>query len=186
MTTENVPASQLADITRTFRNYKALCEAALAQTPDAHLHTLIDPDANSIAIIVKHLAGNLQSRFADFLTTDGEKPTRNRDDEFEMPEVASREELLRWWDAAWATALGTLENMTPADLDRTVYIRGEAFLAREALNRSVTHLAYHVGQITLLAKHFQGAQWKSLSIPKGRSADLQYGAFKKDGIVAKR
>jgi Protein of unknown function (DUF1572) len=175
----------LTDIGRTFRNYKALCEASLLQTPDAHLHTLIDPDANSIAIIVKHLAGNLQSRFADFLTTDGEKPTRNRDDEFEMIEGASREELLRWWDAAWATTLGSLDSLTPADLERTVYIRGEAFLVREALNRSVTHLAYHVGQIVLLAKHFQGAQWKSLSIPKGRSADMKQGTFK-DGIVSKR
>ncbi|HEX4348134.1 MAG TPA: DUF1572 family protein [Vicinamibacterales bacterium] len=175
-------AKQLQDIIRTYNNYKKLADAAIAQTTDADLHRLIDPDANSVAIVVKHLTGNLRSRFADFLTTDGEKATRNRDEEFEMPDAKSREALLRAWNESWAVVIGELEKLTPADLDRTVYIRKEAFLVSEALNRSVTHLAYHVGQIVMLAKHFQGPNWKSLSIPKGRSAEHMQGSFKQ-GIV---
>jgi uncharacterized protein DUF1572 len=175
---DSFQARQLKDIIRTYQNYRKLADAALAQTPDANLHTLIDPDANSVAVIVKHLAGNLRSRFTEFLTADGEKPTRNRDDEFEMPTAVSREQLLQAWNGAWAVTMGEIERLTPADLERTVYIRKEAFLVLEALNRSVTHLAYHVGQIVLLAKHFQGPNWKSLSIPKGRSADMRHGSFK--------
>lgn len=182
MGAEDVRTAYLHDIARTFRNQKALGDRAIAQTSDADLHALIDPDANSIAIVVKHLAGNLQSRFTDFLTADGEKPTRNRDGEFEMPETVSRAELLRWWETAWAVALGAIDALAPADLDRTVYIRREAFTVVEALNRLATHAAYHVGQIVLLAKHFRGAAWRSLSIPKGRSAELTHGTFKK-GIV---
>ena len=158
----------LDDILRAFRNYKALGDGALAQVADADLHTLIDPDANSIAIIVKHVGGNLRSRFTDFLTTDGEKPDRDRDGEFEMPERASREQVLAMWNSGWHVAFSAIESLTPADLERTVYIRGEAFIVPEALNRSVTHTAYHVGQIVLLAKHFAGPKWKSLSIPKKR------------------
>ena len=175
-------SSHLKDIIRTYANYKKLAEAAIAQTADADLYRLIDPDANSIAIVIKHLTGNLRSRFADFLTSDGEKPTRNRDDEFEMPDAKPRAELLRAWEDSWAVVMGELGKLTPLDLERTVYIRKEAFLVSEALNRSVTHLAYHVGQIVMLAKHFQGPNWKSLSIPKGRSAEHLQGSFKQ-GIV---
>jgi hypothetical protein len=179
---ESFQARQLKDIIRTFKNYKQLGEAAIAQTTDADLDALIDPEANSIAIIVKHLSGNLMSRFTEFLTSDGEKPTRNRDGEFEMEKRQSREELMKAWEAAWAVTLGAVEALTPEDLDRTVHIRKEAFLVSEALNRSVTHLGYHVGQIVLLAKHFKGAAWKSLSIPKGRSAEMHQGSFKQ-GII---
>jgi hypothetical protein len=179
---DDLRSGYLHDIARTFRNQKTLGDRALAQTSDVDLHTLLDPDANSIAIIVKHIAGNLRSRFTDFLTTDGEKPTRNRDDEFEMTHAASRAELIAWWEAGWSAALGAIDALTPGDLDRTIYIRREAFAVVEALNRSATHTAYHVGQIVLLAKHFRGAGWTSLSIPKGRSAELTQGTFKK-GIV---
>jgi hypothetical protein len=158
--------SYLTDIVRTFRRYKQLGERAVAQVGDADLHTRLDPDANSIAIIMQHVGGNLRSRFTDFLTTDGEKPTRDRDREFEMPERASREQVLAAWNDGWATALAALEALTPADGERTVHIRGEAFQVTEALTRSVTHTAYHVGQIVLLAKHFAGSGWTSLSIPK--------------------
>jgi hypothetical protein len=182
MANEHVREIYLRDIARTYRNQKALGERAIAQVPDEHLHTLLDPDANSVAIIVKHLAGNLRSRFTDFLTTDGEKPDRNRDAEFEMPAAASRAEMLQWWESGWAAALGAIDALTPADLDRTVYIRREAFAVVEALNRLATHAAYHVGQIVLLAKHFAGPGWTSLSIPKGRSADHLQGEFKK-GII---
>ena len=175
----------LADVIRTYRNYKTLAEAAMEQITDDDLHTLVDPEANSIAIVVKHVGGNLRSRFMDFLTSDGEKPDRNRDAEFEMPEPMSRAELLALWERGWAAALGAVEALMPDDLDRTVTIRGEPFLAAEALTRSVTHTAYHVGQIVLLAKHFAGPRWKSLSVPKGRSADFAKGTFKA-GIIPPR
>ena len=168
----------LADILRTFRNYKALGERAMTQVSDADLHRLLDADANSIALIVKHLSGNLRSRLSDFLTSDGEKPDRNRDDEFEIAHAVSRDEVLAWWERGWGVAIATLEGLTADDLERTVTIRGEPFLVVEALNRIATHTAYHVGQIVLLAKHFAGARWTSLSIPKGQSAQHAVGTFK--------
>ena len=177
MPSDDFRSAYLRDIARTYRNYKTLGERAMAQASDADLHTLVDPDANSIAIIVKHLAGNLRSRFTDFLTTDGEKPTRNRDAEFEMPDHAPRAEMLQWWESSWKVTLDTIDALTPDDLDRTVYIRGEAFLVVESLNRLATHTAYHVGQIVLLAKHVAGPKWTSLSIPKHRSAEAK-GEFK--------
>ena len=166
MPSDDFRSAYLRDIARTYRNYKTLGERAIAQVSDADLHTLLDADSNSIAIIVKHLAGNLRSRFTDFLTTDGEKPTRNRDAEFEMPDRAPRAEMLQWWDASWKIALDTIDALTPEDLDRTVYIRNEAFLVVESLDRLATHTAYHVGQIVFLAKHFAGPTWTSLSIHK--------------------
>ena len=168
----------LEDVLHTFRNYKALGDRAIVQVSDSDLHTLLDPNSNSIAIIVKHLAGNLRSRFTDFLTSDGEKPDRNRDGEFEVSENPSRAEILGWWEAGWKVALDAMTSLKPQDLERTVTIRKEPFLVIEALNRSVAHAAYHVGQIVFLAKHFAGANWKSLSIPKGRSAEHSHGAFK--------
>jgi hypothetical protein len=168
----------VTDILRTFRSYKALGDAAIARTPDAHLHTELDPNSNSVAVIVKHVSGNLRSRFRDFLTTDGEKPDRNRDGEFEMPHRASREEILRWWEEGWSTVLGTVQALTADDLGRSVTIRGEAFLVIEALNRSASHTAYHVGQMVYLARHFAGPAWKSLTIPKGESTKHSQGQYK--------
>jgi hypothetical protein len=172
----------LVDIIRTFKNYKALGEAALAQASDDAVHARLDPDANSIAVIVKHLAGNLRSRFADLLTTDGEKPDRDRDAEFEMDAEVPREALVAWWNEAWSVALAQLESLTPDDLARTIFIRGEPFLVVEALNRLATHAAYHVGQIVLLAKHDAGPRFTSLSIPKGQSKQHMQGTFKR-GIL---
>lgn len=177
-------SSYLVDIVRTFRHFKALGDGALSQISDADLHALIDPDANSIAVIVKHLAGNLRSRFTDFLTSDGEKPDRDRDAEFEMPDRVSRDDLLRAWESGWAIALGSVESLTASDLEQTVTIRGEPFLVVEALNRLATHAAYHVGQMVLLAKHFAGPGWNTLSIPKGRSKHAQ-GAYKQGTIPAR-
>ena len=171
-------SAYLRDVVRTFRNYETLGERAIAQVNDADLHALLDPEANTIAIIVKHVAGNLRSRFSDFLTTDGEKPDRNRDAEFEGSERASRDEVLACWQAGWSVAVSTLEMLKADDLSRTVSIRGEPFLVPEALNRAACHVAYHVGQIVLLAKHFAGPGWKSLSIPKGQSAEYARGHFK--------
>lgn len=173
----------LRDVARTYRNYKALGEKALAQIPDAHLHTELDVNSNSVAVIVKHVAGNLRSRFTDFLTTDGEKPDRNRDGEFEMAATAPREELLRGWEVGWSAALESLDALRPDDLDRTVRIRTEPFAVVEALNRSITHTAYHIGQIVYLARHFAGADWRSLSIPKGMSSQHLQGEFRSKGLA---
>lgn len=184
MPDETIREAYLRDVVRTYRNYKALGEKAIAQVQrDADLHVQLDPGSNSIAVIVKHLAGNLRSRLRDFLTADGEKPDRHRDAEFEMPERVSRAELLRRWDEAWTIALNTLDALKPEDIERTVHIRGEAFLVIEALNRNATHTAYHVGQIVYLARHFAATDWKSLSIPKGKSADFAKGDFKAKGIA---
>jgi Protein of unknown function (DUF1572) len=169
---DDVRTAYLRDLDFTFRYHKSVADRALAQIGDEHLYTLVDGEANSIAIIVKHVAGNLRSRYTDFLTSDGEKPDRNRDREFEMPERTSRAELLAPWDRAFGLVLDTIAALKPDDLARTVYVRKEPFLVLEALNRSVTHTAYHVGQIVLLAKHFSGKGWKTLTIPKGKSAEV--------------
>lgn len=174
-------ATYLADIRRTYRNYRQLAERAIAQVSDAQLATALDTEDNSIAVIMRHVCGNLQSRFRDLLTSDGEKPGRNRDGEFE-PQPLDRVSLLRQWDAAWDLVLAELDALAPEALERTVYIRCEPFLVVEALNRSAAHTAYHVGQIVFLAKHLAGTRWTSLSIPKGKSAEFGTGTFKQ-GIV---
>jgi hypothetical protein len=169
----------LHDFRKMFRMYKKLGENAMAQLPtDAAFAAMLDQNSNSIAIIVQHIAGNLRSRYRDFLTTDGEKPDRNRDGEFEVHAPVTRDGVMTMWDEGWAVALSTLEALAPDDLEKTITIRGEAFLVLEALNRSVTHTAYHVGQIVYLARHFAASNWTSLSIPKGKSAAFAKGTFK--------
>jgi uncharacterized damage-inducible protein DinB len=170
---EDVRTVYLRDLAFTFRYHKSVADRAIAQIADEELHMLVDGEANSIAIIMKHVAGNLRSRYTDFLTSDGEKPDRNRDSEFEMPEQASRAELLDAWDRAFGLALDTVGALQPDDLARTVYVRKEPFTVVEALNRSVTHTAYHAGQIVLLAKHFAGRNWKTLTIAKGKSREVE-------------
>jgi Protein of unknown function (DUF1572) len=160
----------LRDIVRTFRYQKKLGDGALAQVSERDLLTALNPVDNSIAVIVRHLAGNFRSRYTDFLTSDGEKPDRNRDAEFVTAEPPSRDQVQRWWEAGWTIVLAAIESLTPEDLDRTITIRHEPFLVLEALNRSATHTAYHVGQIVYLARHFAGENWKTLTIPKGQSA----------------
>lgn len=186
MSTPDLAAAYLTNIVQTFKRYKALGEAAIGQVPtDASLNATLDPESNSIAVIVKHVAGNLGSRFRDFLTTDGEKPDRRRDGEFEIPRLVARDEILTWWKDGWTTALGAIEALTSADLGRTVLIGGESFLVIEALNRSVAHTAYHVGQIVYVARHLAGPTWASLSIPKGRSAEFARGDFKGKGLAGR-
>jgi hypothetical protein len=157
--------SYLADSLATFRQYKLLGERAMAQVTDEELAATLDPESNSIALIVKHMAGNMRSRWTDFLTTDGEKADRNRDSEFEAP-AASRAELMRVWEDGWAYVFRAVEPLTEADLSRTVTIRGEAHSVMQAINRQVAHYAMHVGQIVFLAKHYRSAEWKTLSLPK--------------------
>ncbi len=178
-------AIYLRDTIDTFRRYRRLGEAALAQVSDADLVVQIDSEANSLAMIVHHIAGNLRSRFTDFLTADGEKPDRDRDCEFDVVDP-TRAEMLAQWETGWSILTGALEALTPADMTRTVHIRGEAFVVVEALNRSAAHIAYHVGQMVLLAKHFAGARWTSLSIPKGQSQAYSVGTFKQDIVPPSR
>lgn len=169
----SVDAIYLDDIRRTYQSYRTMAERAIAQVNDDQLHAALDAEDNSIAVIMQHVAGNLRSRFRDFLTTDGEKPDRNRDAEFEPRPGAGRVDLTDDWNEAWEILLHELEALRPDDLQRTVRIRGESLSVVEALNRSITHTASHVGQIVLLAKHFAGPSWQSLSIPKGQSAQYR-------------
>ncbi len=165
-----VTTSCLKDSISLFRFYKQLGERAMQQAPDEALFATLDPESNSIAIIVKHISGAMRSRWKNFLTTDGEKPGRNRDSEFEDP-PKTRAELLDLWESGWKIVFDELGRVTDADLARTVYIRGEAHSAMQAIHRQVAHVAYHVGQIVYLAKHFAGANWTALTVPRGKSAE---------------
>ena len=161
--------SYLEDSLSLFAYYKKLAEAAMQQVTDEQLYAVLDPEMNSIALIVKHLAGNMHSRWTDFLISDGEKPERNRDAEFLEP-PSGREEMMKIWESGWNCLFSALAPLSSEDMTRTVLIRGEAHSVMQAVNRQLAHYAYHCGQILLLAKHFQHAQWKSPTIPRGQSA----------------
>lgn len=163
--------SYLEDSLTLFRYYKSLAERAMAQVSDAQLLAALDGEMNSIAVIVKHMAGNMRSRWTDFLTSDGEKPNRNRDTEFVDPPT-TREALLALWEEGWQCLFGALEPLSERDLQRTITIRGEAHSAMQAINRQVAHYSYHCGQIVFLAKHFKSADWKSLSVPRAKSSEF--------------
>jgi hypothetical protein len=163
--------SYLTDSLDLFRYYKSLAEKAMAQVSDEQLLTLLDGEANSIALIVKHMAGNMRSRWTDFLTSDGEKPDRKRDTEFEDP-PATRQAVLDLWEEGWKCVFGALEPLSEQDLQRTITIRGEAHSVMQAINRQMAHYSYHCGQIVLLAKHFKREGWKSLSVPRKQSAEF--------------
>lgn len=163
--------SYLEETRDLFRTYKRMAESAMAQVTDADLLRQTGGESNSIAIIAKHIAGNLRSRWTDFLTTDGEKPDRRRDAEFEEP-VETRHELMATWEAGWNALFLTLDSLSDDDLDRTVYIRGEAHSVLKAAQRSLAHTVSHVGQMVFLAKHFSGHNWKTLSIPRGKSEEF--------------
>jgi hypothetical protein len=163
--------SYLEDSLGVLHYYKRLAEEAMAQVTDEQLCVTLDPEMNSIALIVKHMAGNMRSRWTDFLTTDGEKPDRNRDTEF-CDGPPDRATLMQVWDEGWANVFAALEPLTEADLTRTVTIRGEAHSVTQAINRQLAHYPYHCGQIVFLAKHLQGANWRSLSVPRNRSHEF--------------
>jgi Protein of unknown function (DUF1572) len=160
--------SYLKDSLTLFRYYKKLAERAMEQVTDEQLYAVLDDEMNSIAIIVKHMAGNMRSRWTDFLISDGEKADRNRDSEFEKP-APSRADLMSLWENGWNCVFTALEPLSDSDMDRTVTIRGVAHSVMQAVNRQVAHYAYHCGQIVFLAKHLQAKQWKSLSVPRGKS-----------------
>jgi Protein of unknown function (DUF1572) len=162
----------LEEVRRQFRGYKRLGEGAIGQLKDEELFVALDPESNSVAVIVKHLAGNMRSRSTDFLTTDGEKPDRDRDQEFELSLETTRAGVMRWWESGWSCVVSAVEALRPEDVERTVTIRGEPHTVLQAINRQVAHYAYHVGQIVFLAKHLRSKDWKSLSIPRGQSEEF--------------
>jgi Protein of unknown function (DUF1572) len=169
----DLAAHYLEEARRQMRGNKRLAEEAIAQLNDEELFVTLDPESNSVAILVKHLGGNMRSRFTDFLTSDGEKPDRFRDREFEITANTSRAEVMRWWDEGWAQLFAALESLKPEDVTRTVTIRGEPHTVLQAINRQLAHYAAHIGQIVFLAKHLKSNHWKTLSIPRGKSEEFK-------------
>ena len=163
--------SYIEDSISLFRFCKKQGEGAIEQVSDEQLFSVLDPEMNSIAIIVKHMTGNMRSRWTEFLTSDGEKPDRNRDTEFEQP-PSTRAELLKVWNDGWDRVFSALQPLSDSDLERTVAIRGEPHSVMQAINRQIAHYSYHVGQIVFLAKHLNASGWKPLSVPRNKSAEF--------------
>lgn len=162
----------LADALHTFRDYKKIAERAFAQTSDEDFFRALDPESNSMAVIVKHMAGNMFSRWTDFLTSDGEKPNRNRDMEFEMLPNTTKAEMLEFWEKGWQCVFAAIEPLRSDDLMKIVKIRGQDHTVIQAINRQISHYSNHVGQIVYLAKHFKSGEWQTLSVPRNRSAEF--------------
>lgn len=181
--TNQIIENYLSDAIQSFRNYKKLAERALEQISDEEFFKQIDEESNSIAIIVKHIAGNLKSRFTDFLTSDGEKDFRNRDSEF-IAEGDTRESLMEFWEESWQILFSELGALKADDFEKTITIRQQQHTICEAINRQLTHYSYHIGQITFLAKHFRSTEWKTLSVPKNKSA--QFNSFMAENKDEKR
>lgn len=167
--TDSLGRHYLANALSELRKYKGFADKALAQVSDEDWFRRIDPESNSVALVVKHLSGNMRSRWTDFRTTDGEKPDRNRDTEFEDEDADTKEALVARWEAGWRLLFAALDPLTEDDLQKTVTIRGEPHTVLEAITRQLTHYASHVGQIVFLAKHLAGSRWQTLSIPRGKS-----------------
>ena len=162
----------LTDALQTFRDYKKLVERALAQIGDENFFATLDEESNSIAVNMKHMAGNMISRWTDFLTTDGEKPERNRDIEFVILPGTTKDDMIGYWEKGWQCVFDAIEPLQPEDLMRTIRIRGEDHTVMQAINRQIAHYAYHVGQIVYLSKHFKSSDWQSLSVPRNKSAEF--------------
>src|SRR5215510_3709856 len=169
----SLAAHYIDEARRQFRGHQRLGEGALAQLTEDQLFVTLDPESNSVAVVIKHLAGNMRSRFTDFLTTDGEKPDRHRDQEFELTPKTTRADVMGWWDKNWPVVFSALDSLKPEDLMRTVTIRNEPHTVLQAINRQLAHYALHIGQIVFLAKHLRSSQWKTLSIARGKSQDFQ-------------
>ena len=172
MNEQSIGQHYLDGALHTFRDYKTLAERAFAQISDEEFFRTLDEESNSIAINMKHMAGNMISRWTDFLTTDGEKPERNRDLEFVMLPETSKNDMLAYWERGWQCVFDAVEPLKPEDLMRTIRVRGQDHTVVQAINRQLAHYAYHVGQIVFLAKHFKSSEWQSLSVPKNRSAEF--------------
>jgi hypothetical protein len=162
----------LDDALHTFRDQKKLAERALAQISDEDFFATLDVESNSIAVIIKHMAGNMLSRWTDFLTTDGEKSDRNRDIEFVMLPGTTKDDMIGYWERGWKCVFDAVEPLKPEDLMRKITIRGQDHTVLQAINRQIAHYAYHTGQIVYLAKHFKASDWQSLSVPRNRSAEF--------------
>ena len=163
----------LEEARRQLRGHKRMGEGAMTQLRDEDFFVTLDPEANSVAILVKHLAGNMRSRFTDFLTSDGEKPDRFRDQEFELTPATKRTEVMKWWEEGWACVFAAIDPLQPEDVMRTVTIRGEPHTVLQAINRQIAHYAQHIGQIVFLAKHLRSSEWKTLSIARGKSEEFK-------------
>jgi len=168
-----IAAHYIEEARRQMRGHKRMGENAMAQLKDEEFFVLLDPEANSVAILVKHLAGNMRSRFTDFLTSDGEKPDRFRDREFEVTPPTTRADVMKWWEDGWACVMGAIEGLQPEDVMRTVTIRGEPHTVLQAINRQIAHYAQHIGQLVFLAKHLRSSEWRTLSIPRGKSEEFK-------------
>jgi len=177
MSDQSLAEHYLTDALQTLRDQKKLAERACAQVSDKDFFAPLDPESNSIAVNMKHMAGNMLSRWTDFLTTDGEKPNRERDMEFEMLPGTTKDELLAYWEQGWQCVFAAIEPLSPDDLLRTVLIRGQEHTVVQAINRQIAHYSYHVGQIVYLAKHFKSSEWQTLSVPRNKSAE--FNAFLK-------
>jgi len=176
----DLAAHYLQEAGRQFRGHKRLAEGAIAQLKDDELFVTLDREANSIAILIKHLAGNMRSRFTDFLTSDGEKPDRHRDQEFELTKNTTRVDVMRWWEDGWTCVIAAIDSLRPEDLTRTVFIREEPHSVLQAINRQIAHYAYHCGQIVFLAKHLRSSDWKSLSVQRGMSEEFNRRMMEKN------
>ncbi|MGZ4788105.1 MAG: DUF1572 family protein [Terriglobales bacterium] len=174
----DLAAHYLEEAARQLRGHKRMGEGAMAQLTDEEMFCTIDPQSNSVAIIVKHIAGNQRSRFTDFLTSDGEKPTRQRDTEFVLDTNTTRADVMSWWEQGWKTVFDALGSLKPEDVTRTVLIRNEQHTVLQAINRQIAHYAQHIGQIVFLAKHLKSSDWKTLSIPRGKSEEFNKGGVK--------
>jgi hypothetical protein len=175
----------LEEARRQLRGHKRMGEGAMAQLQDADFFVALDPEANSVAILVKHLAGNMRSRFTDFLTSDGEKPDRFRDHEFELTPSTTRAEVMKWWEAGWSCVFAAIDPLKPEDVMRTVTIRGEPHTVLQAINRQIAHYAQHIGQIVFIAKHLRSSEWKTLTIARGKSEEYKSAAPKSDRGLTK-
>ena len=162
----------LEEARRQLRGHKRMGESAMNQLRDEDFFVTLDPESNCVAIIVKHVAGNMRSRFTDFLSSDGEKPDRFRDREFEISPATTRGEVMTWWEEGWTCVFAAIDSLTPEDVMRSVAIRGEPHTVLQAINRQIAHYAQHIGQIVFLAKHLRSTEWKTLSIPRGKSEEF--------------
>ena len=183
---ESLATHYLEDSIASLRAYKKLAEKALDQLSEDEFFITLDAEGNSVAVIMKHMAGNMFSRWTDFLTTDGEKPNRNRDMEFVIEPTTSKDDLIDFWQRGWQCVFEALEPLRAEDLGKKVMIRGEEHTVIQAINRQLMHYANHIGQIVFLAKHFRSAEWKSLSIPRNRSAEFNAFVAEKPGSLAKK
>lgn len=170
MSSEAIVQNYFEDAIASLKAYKKLAEKAIAQLKDEEFFVALDDEANSVAVIMKHMAGNMFSRWTNFLTTDGEKPDRNRDMEFVIEANTTKDDVLDYWERGWACVFAAIEPLHPEDFEKTVMIRGEPHTVVQAINRQLTHYSYHIGQIVFLAKHFRSTNWTSLSIPRNQSA----------------